>query len=341
MIPALLATLPIAPGLESVYMLPKFILLAAYLCLQRRGWRKMPAGVNWGVGIYLATQVLSACFAVIPTLSWLGVFRDHSTGIAADLLLVSLFYLKLPEKSLIRGLQVAGALVVLSFALHLHGNAFGGRAYGLVGGPVYAGAVLAICAPHMPALWLAILLTGSRGAFGAGSVALALRYHSLTRRLASYLGPVMIAYFVIFSGGAVIYGYNPNLSDSGRLALYKTAIAAWRHMPILGHGPSTFVQAIHAHNQGWQLRRSKESKTLVTQSHAHNWFFELIASSGLVGLAGFLAMLFLVGREMQGNIALWASLVAGAIISFVNPLGLPAKALMALCAGALIRREDA
>ena len=336
MTPTLLATIPTAPGMTSVFMLPKFLALAAYLSFQSRGWRKMPREVNWGIGIYLGTQVLSAVFSLIPALSWAGVFRDHSTGVAADCLLISLFYLKVGRKEVIRGLRWAGGITAVSGLLWW--LIFVGRANGFfIGSPVYSGAVLAICAPHLPWVLPALIVTYSRGALGAAAAGLFIAHANkkITILILAMMTPALVGMLGV---GAI---RATSMSDSGRIALYKTAWASFKHRPLLGHGPSTFVQSIHAHNQGWNLRINEKDKSMVSQIHAHNWALELLASSGLVGLLGFLTMLALVGRNMQGPLSLWGSLLAGALISCVNPLGLPAKALWVMCAGALVREEDA
>lgn len=73
---------------------------------------------------------------------------------------------------------------------------------------------------------------------------------------------------------------DPSSSTGARIFLWKDAWAQFQQRPLLGWGPGTFRANVE--------RRHPDVK-LLSNKHAHNNYLHVMAETGLVGLAGFLA----------------------------------------------------
>ncbi len=99
-----------------------------------------------------------------------------------------------------------------------------------------------------------------------------------------------------------------------RRDLWRAAWAMWRERPLLGHGPDTFRQRYGSYLglPAWDRRL-----------HANNLYLELLSGVGLVGVAGFVAFLLAVARDLwrhwrtaEADGALWAAGVGAGVLAF-------------------------
>lgn len=73
-----------------------------------------------------------------------------------------------------------------------------------------------------------------------------------------------------------------------RLALWQDSIKIWKENPLIGTGVGDF------HHDVSQLMDKKLSDTQVAYGHAHSIYFDVLATSGLLGLMALLLFLVLV-----------------------------------------------
>lgn len=139
-----------------------------------------------------------------------------------------------------------------------------------------------LCRGYIPVGLVAIGLTGSRGALVASIVALTVIPLSMTQ-----LSPAKIvaAVFLLFASGAAAVAYIPQTSwdrfattrtevASGtlnsRLRIWKDALQAFSHKPVIGYGTSGF---------NWAVR-----------SQSHNAYLGVLVEQGIIGFMMFAAM---------------------------------------------------
>jgi O-antigen ligase len=229
--------------------------------------------------------------------------------------------------------------------------AFGGRAFGLMGGPVPLGAVLAACLPA--ALWLALeeyswtqlayaalclcglLASETRAALGgavAGMVLVLTAQGMLRARGAAILVGICAAAAVASRAGALA-------SDVGRLEIWKIACRAILERPWLGWGPDTF-EVVMRRFLGPSFIAIHGG--LVVHPGAHNAVLAVLYSTGLVGLAlaaGAVWTLRGLPIERQDAPAIAALLAVGAC-SMVNPVCLGALVVAVLLAAPMLRGAE-
>lgn len=162
-------------------------------------------------------------------------------------------------------------------------------------------------------LWL----SGSRTALAAtlavavGALAIvALRARPEHRRRAA----VVLAGVILVSAAAVaVYPATRNFAVSGsvdsRLILYRTAMKMWRDAPVTGAGVGTFF------TRSVDYGSAEIDKILITgrlRENAHNYFLQVLAELGVIGLAAYLALL---GSALWfGRHSVW---LAAAIVVFL------------------------
>jgi len=76
-------------------------------------------------------------------------------------------------------------------------------------------------------------------------------------------------------------------SASGRIRIWRGAIAMIKDRPLFGHGPNTFMTVF----QGYR------SNAVSLPTYAHNCYLQIAAETGLPSLACFLAFLFFYFRN--------------------------------------------
>lgn len=78
-------------------------------------------------------------------------------------------------------------------------------------------------------------------------------------------------------------------SSGGRLELWKAATEAFKKSPLLG---MTFPERERLNKELYNEHKTIRWVTLVKRGHAHNQYFEMLASNGLLGIIGFTFILF-------------------------------------------------
>jgi O-antigen ligase len=234
------------------------------------------------------------------------------------------------------GARIAGALVAIVAVLQFFGVGWVlsgplpdyNRAYSTLGSPVYSGAFLAFCLVFAGRFDGAVIIAGllatvSRGAWVAAALGLAYRdWPQLTatkKRL--FLYGVAI-------GAMFLFSFKPP-SDLGRVVLWRTALEAWLARPWLGWGPGCFYEIA----ERWRDPAWDEAFGIASQDHAHNLFLEALATTGIIGLAGLICLLYMLwGISCRRT---RAALLSVFVVGMINPLPLAVKAmcLMAGCVG--------
>lgn len=79
-------------------------------------------------------------------------------------------------------------------------------------------------------------------------------------------------------------------STGGRLELWEAAIEAFKKSPIIG---LNYKEREILNQKLYKEHRVDKWVTTVQRGHAHNQYFEMIASNGTLGVLGFIGMLFL------------------------------------------------
>lgn len=180
-----------------------------------------------------------------------------------------------------------------------------GRAVGLLGSPVDAGAVfvaLLAVSPWslVPLLLAGLVATGSRGALLAAAVSLL--------PVRARAGGAAVA-VTVGMAWALCNPY-PNASDAGRRELWGVAS---RSVSLWGTGPATFRETFEAGKSA--------AYAGYRQAFAHNAVLEAASTRGVVGVAGLLS--FLVAPRMAG---IW-------VVSMFNPISFEVSFLACVLTG--------
>ncbi|CAH0541783.1 O-antigen ligase family protein [Vibrio marisflavi] len=79
-------------------------------------------------------------------------------------------------------------------------------------------------------------------------------------------------------------------SAGGRIELWKTAYQAFVRSPIIG---MTFSQRVNLNQELYREHETTHWVTTVERAHAHSQYFEMLASTGILGVISFVTILFL------------------------------------------------
>ncbi|HYD56972.1 MAG TPA: O-antigen ligase family protein, partial [Burkholderiales bacterium] len=189
--------------------------------------------------------------------------------------------------------------------------------------------------------FLAILLaslavTSSRGAVGAGILALFLLAFSIFRRWSAPLKITVIS-TVVLIGSAVLVDSDLVRKQERREAegnplshrdsIWRMGIAAWKEQPWFGVGMDNYGQITHERMQAWRARdgKSYDPKGLMPFVHAHSLYVNTLAERGIVGFAALAAVLFAWGAALvryrpapsapDGDWILWGASASGLIVT--------------------------
>lgn len=352
------------------FLVPKAALCLVALgpgvvALTRLAWRRERAAM-FGAGFLLLAGLATAT-AVEPTMSLLGEYFSlngllfvavgvgvwalgawYGTGLADRL--VTVLVAGAAVNALVAWLQESVDLGLAPLA------SSSGRAQGLMGNPVYLAGFL------VGALWLvwwrearaerrlgwwvlsgvlvgALQLTGSRVGVGAAMLVLLgfagghVRKGAARRAIAFVL--VAFAGLALsllpagahgstsqrMSGGDTAGGLRP------RVLVWGAAIAALPDRPLLGYGPGRFQTATSG-RRSLEVVRYQGADVLF--SDAHNFFVEVLTTTGLLGFLAFLAWLLAIARRARGPLVGFAVLAAATMLLQPESLALTPLVLLAL-----------
>lgn len=326
----------------------------------------------------VGAAVLSAVFSQAPAVSLLGEYSARGHGLLTLGLCAVVAALAqgagpaFARAALLAGAGAGAALSAFGL-LQLAGldpvvNAVGGISYGrigsLTGSPVGLGASLAMLLPlqlrlaldgESPRLRLSgracaalslagLAFTWSRGAWLAAAAGAAC-YLLWTGRLRAPKSAAGIAAAVVLAGALLFAAGRArptDMSDLGRVAVWRSALSVFAAHPLLGSGPDTFALMLGRHKTEGFVRAYGENGG---QAHAHNDLLHALATTGLAGLAAYAWLLLAAWRRLRnalrdegaraGAAAAGAGLAAAFVVAKVNPLPLDALALAALLLGLL------
>lgn len=326
----------------------------------------------------VGAAVLSGVFSQAPAVSLLGEYSARGHGLltlglcAVVAALASGAGPAFARAALLAGAWAGAALSAYGL-LQLAGldpvvNAVGGIPYGrigsLTGSPVGLGASLAMLLP--PQLRLALdgesprdrlggwacvalslaglLFTWSRGAWLAAAAGAAC-WLLWTGRLRAPKSGVKVAAAAVLAG-ALVYAAGrarpTDMSDLGRVAVWRSALSVFAAHPLLGSGPDTFALMLGRHKTEGFVRAYGENGG---QAHAHNDLLQALATTGLAGFAAYAWLLVAAWRRLRnalgdeasrsGAAAAGAGLAAAFVAAKLNPVPLDGLALAALLLGLL------
>lgn len=376
-------------GLASTFTLPKLVLLTAGLLIAAVGLLLSPPGALKATPLDrplgLCAVVLTICTLTSQDrlLSLLGRYDSYAYGLWGLLLLACVYYIAagLSEDDRARVLRVSllvggvvGAYALVQVTGHELFAGIGkmptGRAVSTLGSPVDLGAFLATLAPL--GFYWALSRAGER-LFGAamlllivgGLVASVARAAWLGAGLgcASYLvfayrermpGLKRLSWKTLAAAGALVVCVSvgglsvraKRQADLSRIEVWKTAWHVFLAHPALGTGLDTFEQ---------DFRRSRTDEFIRLmdvarfQAYAHNDALQVLATTGLLGAAAYLYLLFAflpaAKRALDGpeDALLEAALCAGLLGVFINvkfnPVALEVLMQISLLTGLLLSRQ--
>lgn len=185
----------------------------------------------------------------------------------------------------------------LAYILGMSVYTFEGRMTGLIGNPNFAGGVIALSYPYLfyhwrsnkPALLLAtiagglaILLTDSRGAIIAFSLALLLLFlRHANKKLVLFMAVPLLAI------GAYFFPQRAISHFDSREIIWQKGWQAFQEKPVFGWGIENFSKAFQsqlAQEGDTDLKRIRVDK-------AHNEFLEILVATGLVGATLYVSMI--------------------------------------------------
>lgn len=293
---------------------------------------------------YLAVLTLTSVTSRDPWLSWWGLWGTYNVGLLAALTIAPYWACVGPDdrEGIERGLRVGGCIVAFVAALQMWGLVFSedladfsGRASSTLGSPVYLGAALALCYPFCRGyekglVWAALLASGSRGAWLAVLAGIVYeKWPTLSRR---------VRYWGVVGSLAIlcVAFYIRPMSDLGRVVTWRAAWDAFASRPWVGWGTGNFLMVADVfRNPAWV-----DAYGCTTQDHAHNFFLEALATSGLFGaltLGGFLFTIWRSAPKRDHR----AALIGVGLTGLLNPLPLVVKALcLALAASNLDDKRE-
>ncbi len=332
------------PAFAACYSLAKLAAIAVIgllLALHRRPGHRVED--RFGLA-YLAVIAFGAVIGVDARLSAIGLHGTYGTGLLEALVLVPLWlYLRREDFADLRtGVRWSAAFVAL-LALAQRGGiealtpfplANGYRADSALGNPVYSGAWLAMSlvfarrpierATILAGLWA----TGSRGAWVA---ALAAETYRIWPELSSR------SKLWLFGAAAALLAFALHirpLSDIGRLVVWKCVAQAAPMKPWLGWGTGSFVAVAEiCRDAEWA-----EAFGITTQDHAHNLLLEALISNGLIGVIATMGLCLALWMARRQTVR--AAVLAAGVVSLLNPLALPLKALLVALAASAIPSQS-
>ena len=317
-------------------------------------------------------------------LSLLGMYNYYAYGLWVMGLCAGLYYLAAwtdehSHRTILRFCLAVSSLVGFYGMLQVlrldpflgEGVLLGGRASSTLGSPISLGAYLALALPlglHWSldgrertfgrlcaaALAAGLLASVARGAW-LGAAAGVLAYAVWTRRLDAIWedrkkrNAVLAAALLLaaLAAGAIYnrFNYRNKAAESTRVEIWKAAWAVFQENPIVGTGPDTFELEFRRRKSEAHVRKARSS--MEYQAHAHNDVLEVLATTGLLGGAAYLALLLCLLKAAAGALAdperrPWAAALCGGLLALFlnmkfNPVPLETLALASLFAGLLCR----
>ena len=179
--------------------------------------------------------------------------------------------------------------MALPLAVHAFRSGAGARRWGALAAAALAAGGLFAAASRGAWLAAALALLAYAALSGKRRTAAVSRAFRWTPWRCLVLGSLMLAGAGGTARGIVLRGTGPRQSDSSRLLLWRIAAQGAREPRLLGSGPATFsirLRRLRSEALG-RLSRSKSGAEWIF-GHAHNDWFEVLATLGAAGLLAYL-----------------------------------------------------
>ena len=323
------------------------------------------------IGFFWLSMFASTLVSVEPHYSIYGIYLAQFYGLM-PLAVVTLLYYASAYASFKRD-DLVDTIILVSIPLSLYAwvqsagfdapwPIHNGRSTSTSGSPVYLGAYLIIILPLILYRWGtlqayvagvagagALFLTFSRGAWISAAISaagyfIAARHVTLTRR--RVVGAILLGALIAMVG----IRHNSHWEgDSLRVEMWKIAVEAFKHHPVLGTGPETFALDFRKYRTDGAVA---VIGTTRIQGSAHNDLFQIAATQGTIGVIVYLLLsggMFALtinlcwrgGREDRPfNACVFSALTGLWVQAKFNPVPITAMAVLALLVGAAMRWYD-
>lgn len=348
-------------SLEEGWIIPKIVVLsfgALLLWIERSRQALLgrtaifKTDLDGAILAFWIVLILSSLGSIDRPISLMGQYRGPFHGLLAMAIYTLIFYGVSSNEEITPGflidmLLAAGSLVCCIAISQIGSPLDGGRVWGTFGAPIFLGSFLALILP------LAWARAREDGGMGFLTVMLAVvtivaakaRGAALSSAAGVLVYELMIGNIVevVIMGGtgvAFLLCWHPirASSDLSRLEIYKAAVIAWAHHPLLGGGPDTFALLFRRYAP--ERMNAVVSGDAWIQMSAHNDVLQVLSTMGLLGLAAygaFVTKLYLTLRRSVGSNArmILAAFVSVFIVAKFNPLHISVIAACAALAGSM------
>lgn len=339
------------------YALPK-LLAAAFLAFLASIGKRIPKTPLDGFFIACGvTLTLSTLFSSNPNVSVLGHYRVHTFSLIPLCVVAGLFYVSLASEAEADTYDnltkhvIYAAVFSSAWALMQIGGSYvpyplsDGRPYAGFGSTIYLASFLALSIPlalergmfwQAGAIVLGIVLTETRAGLIAAAVGAGWWWFSTRRPSGRHIFAVAVG---LLLAGSIMVAWRTDLrkSDTGRVILYKTALRIFKHNPLFGHGPDTFLQAfLKYRDKSWENAGFSRNSA---QGTAHNDILQSLACGGILWTLAYLALCIGLGAaflifEKHGALGSGLALFTYAKL---NETPFAVKAIFFILAGAALR----
>lgn len=335
--------------LADAYSCFKYLLIASFV-LAYALTKKPHRGHLTIIGLLYMVELVAISIIAWEPICFIGKKLNYFTGVFPSFLVFACYHYSVGDK----WEKIADALIAACVLASLcsigqqygfflpQGDYFGGRAYAMIGSPVFLSGSLAMAIPlclgrgrvalAIPLLFTAIMLTQSRSGVLASAVGILGYFYAksvIGARGVLVLSAIALAITVgMFSGSR-----NTKASDSGRYQMMRVAAKSIMDHPF-GVGPERF---------GWVIKNYRDAEfdnattTRWTNAYAHNHLIEAMLSGGIVFFLVHLAVIGVVGLFLLrfGSPQVFGSALALCVFGLMQPTPLLMKCTLACLLGAL------
>jgi hypothetical protein len=271
---------------------------------------------------------------------WVGKNLSYFTAVLPSFLVFACYHYSLGDKwekvanAFILGCCLAAGLGIMQY--QPQGNYFNGRAYALVGSPVFLSGTLAMAIPlclgrltylAVPLLSVGIFFTQSRSGILAAVVGVLGYYFAKgvigIRSLLILCGLALGFVLVTFSGIRDTAG-----SDRGRYQMMRVAAMAIADNPLTGIGPERFAWVIQQYRD--EEFNGADGKSF-SNAYTHNHLVEAMLTGGPIFLLVHLLLIGTVGLYAYrcSNAPVFGACLALCAFGLMQPTPLALKANLA------------
>lgn len=138
--------------------------------------------------------------------------------------------------------------------------------------------------------FFSLVVSNTRGAWVAFIAALILFSFLVDKRIIISIFIISIIFITIFPSFQTRFNSIFDISNSSnneRILMWRSAIEMWKEKPILGHGIGSFEKL---YPEKYMLKNAR----LKSRRYAHSNIFDLLAETGILGLASYLYLFIVI-----------------------------------------------